>query len=138
MKIKNILMLALVLCMVFTLCACGDNGSENPNNTDETPEASSTTGDTQESTDAEDGKVTYTVTVIDEGGNPVTGAMVQLCLEACIPGITNAEGKATYTVEEADYKVSFVSMPEGYTSDVTEFYFEEGSYDMTITLKAVS
>lgn len=136
MKLKNIFMLLLALCMVFALCACG--GNETPNNTEETPAPSSTAAATEESTDAEDGKVTYTVKVVDEGGNAVAGAMVQLCLEACVPGLTNAEGVATYTLEEADYKVSFVTMPEGYTSDVTEFHFEEGKYEMTITLKAVA
>lgn len=136
MKLKNILLLVLALCMVFVLCACGDN--ETPNNTEGTPAPSSTADATEESTEADDGKVTYTVTVVDEGGNPVAGAMVQLCLEACIPGVTNAEGKATYNVEEADYKVSFVSMPAGYTSDETEFHFEDGKYELTITLKAVA
>ncbi len=135
MKLKNILMLVLALCLVFSLCACGGN-NETPNNTEETPAPSSTQEETQESTTADDGKVTYTVTVVDEAGNPIVGALVQLCLEACIPSVTNAEGKATYTVEEADYKVSFVSMPAGYTSDVNEFHFEEGSYELTLTLKA--
>lgn len=137
MKLKNILMLVLALCMVFTLCACGGT-NDTPDNTDEPPEASSTSGDTQASTDAADGKVTYTVTVVDEGGNPVVGAMVQLCLEACVPALTNADGVATYTLEEADYKVSFVTMPEGYTADETEYHFEAGSYEMTITLKAAA
>lgn len=134
MKLKNILLLVLALCMVFALCACG--GNETPNNTDETP--GNTTGETQESTEADDGKVTYTVTVVDDKGNPVAGALVQLCLEACIPGATNAEGKATYNVEEADYKVSFVSMPAGYSSEETEFHFAEGEYELTITLKAAA
>lgn len=130
---KKILMLILALCMIFCLCACGSGNSENTN---ETPAPSSTQEETQESTDANDGKVTYTVTVVDDSGNPVVGALVQLCLEACIPSVTNAEGKATYTVEEADYKVSFVSMPAGYTSQVNEFHFAEGSYELTLTLKA--
>lgn len=135
MKLKNILMLILALCMVFCLCACGN---EKPNNNEETPAPSSTADATEGTTEADDGKVTYIVTVVDEGGNPVAGALVQLCLEACVPGATDAEGKATYNVEEADYKVSFVSMPAGYTSDVNEFYFEEGKYELTITLKAAA
>lgn len=135
MKMKNILLLILALCMVLTLCACGKPAS---NGSDETPAPSSTNETTEETTEADDGKVTYTVTVVDEAGNPIVGAFVQLCLEACIPGATDAEGKATYNVEEADYKVSFVSMPAGYTSDVNEFHFEEGKYEMTITLKAAA
>lgn len=134
MKLKNIFVLVLALCMVFILCACGDTAGDNNEST------AGTTAGTTETTEAtvDDGKVTYTVKVVDEGGNPIAGAMVQLCLEACIPALTNAEGVATYNLAEADYKVSFVQMPEGYTADATEYYFENGKCDMTITLKAVA
>lgn len=130
MKMKNIYALLLALCLMLGLCACGNNADANE----------STTAGTTETTEAtvDDGKVTYTVKVVDEGGNPIAGAMVQLCLEACIPALTNAEGVATYNLAEADYKVSFVQMPEGYTADATEYYFENGKCDMTITLKAVA
>ena len=165
MKIKNVFALLLALCMVFALCACG--GNETPKNTDPAPETTQgsansgssideptlpeseegdeTPGETEKTEENNEpeaelpaGQVAYTVTVVDEGGNPVAGALVQICLEACFPGVTNAEGKVTYRVEEADYKVSFVSMPAGYTSDVNEFHFEEGKYELTITLKAVA
>lgn len=137
MKLKNILMLILALCMVFALCACGNTntGSET---TTQAPETSNTQSETQESTKADDGKVTYTVTVVDEGGNPIVGAFVQMCLDNCYPMATNESGTATFNLEEADYKVSFVTMPVGYTVDVTEFYFAEGSRDLTITLKAAA
>ena len=133
MKMKNILLLILALCMVFALCACGAD-----NNKGETTQA--TQNETQQTTVevVDDGKVTYVVKVVDEAGNGIAGAMVQLCLESCIPALTNAEGVASYNVEEADYKVSFVSMPEGFTSDVNEFHFDEGFYEMTITLKAAA
>lgn len=134
MKLKNILMLILALCLVFSLVACGETKSETPNGS----EPDTTTGETEGTTEADDGKVTYTVYVEDEDGEPIESAMVQLCLEACIPGITNAEGKAIFTVDEADYKVSFVSVPEGYTCENNEFHFEDGERDMTITLKTVS
>ncbi|MBO5867455.1 MAG: hypothetical protein J6Q54_00935 [Oscillospiraceae bacterium] len=138
MKMRNIWMLMLALVMVFTLCACnsGETGATQAP-TQAPTEATTEPAETTEPTLPE-GKAVYTVKVVDEGGNPVVGAMVQLCLEACIPSITDAEGVATYTVDEANYKVSFVAMPEGYTSDVTEFYFDAGSYELTITLKAVA
>ena len=37
---------------------------------------------------------------------------------------------------EADYKVSFINIPEGYTVETNEFHFEAGSTEMTIVLKA--
>lgn len=139
MKLKNIVVLMLALCMVFVLCACGgeektDNSTPDPTTV---PTSDPTTAPTKPSEPTvNDGKVTYTVKVVDEAGNPIAGAMVQLCQEACMPAMTDANGVATYTTAEANYKVSFVQMPEGYTADATEFYFDTGSRDMTITLKA--
>ena len=85
-----------------------------------------------------DGKVTYTVTVTDEQGNPISGMMVQLCKDACIPAVVDANGTATWTVAEDDYKVSFLNLPDGYTytTEETEFYFADGETSMTIVLKA--
>ena len=135
MKLRNILILVLAMCLVFALCACGGNDADTGKQTTAAtkPSEAETTAPT-----VDDGKVTYTVKVVDEGGNPVANAMVQLCLEACMPAMTDANGVATYKTVEANYKVSFVQMPAGYTADATEFYFDAGSHEMTITLKAVA
>ena len=133
MKMKNILALLLALCLMIGLCACGNNADANESTTGMTAGTTETTEAT-----VDDGKVTYTVKVVDEGGNPIAGAMVQLCLEACIPALTDAEGVATYNLTEENYKVSFVQVPAGYTADAAEYYFDAGKYDMTITLKAVA
>ncbi|MBQ8358537.1 MAG: hypothetical protein IJX37_01295 [Oscillospiraceae bacterium] len=133
MNMKRFVIFALTLCLLFGLCACGDTVADNKETTGETAES------TQETTEAtDDGKVTYTVTVVDEGGNPVANAGVQLCKDTCLPGMTNADGVAEFNVLEDDYKVSFMAMPEGYAADAEEFYFEDGSYELTITLKAVA
>ena len=132
-NIKNILALVLALVMVLCLCACAGDADEQGNGT------TNTTANTTETTEkVDDGKVTYTVKVVDEGGNPVVGAMVQLCLEACVPGKTNDQGIATYDLAEADYKVSFISIPAGYTAEQTEYHFAAGAYELTITLKAAA
>lgn len=130
MKAMRMFALMLALCMI--LCACG--GEQTPETT-EAP-AQTTAAPVEETVD--DGKVTYTVTVVDEAGAPIPGAMVQICLEACYPGVTDANGQAKYSVAEEDYKVSFLSLPAGYTysGDEQEFYFADGSYELTITLKA--
>ena len=130
--LKRLLAAALAFCMVLCLCACG--------NTEPTPATEPATDPvvTDPVTEpADDGKVTYKVTVQDEGGNPVSGALVQLCLDACVPAMTNDKGVAEWNVEEADYKVSFAVMPVGYdyATDTQEFYFDDGSYEMTLTLQ---
>lgn len=137
MKLKNLTALLLALSLIFVLCACGEENKSDPSTQATTEATEDKPIETTEPTIPE-GKAVYTVKVVDEGGNPVVGAMVQLCLEACIPGVTNEEGVATYTVDVAAYKVSFVAMPEGYSSDVTEFYFDGDSTEMTITLKAIA
>ena len=130
---KNVILAVLVaVLMMVTLCACGGNEpADTTTNTTTTTTAATTTTTTQ----PDDGKVTYTVKVVDAEGNPIANAMVQLCLEACIPAPTNAEGVATWNLEEADYKVSFVVTPAGYAVEEA-YYFEDGATDMTITLAA--
>ncbi len=131
MNIKRFLALTLALCLALALCACGNTAANQP---------APSTPETTEGTTApvDDGKVTYTVKVVDEGGNPVASAAVQLCKDSCLPGMTNAEGVATFRVVEDTYKVSFMVVPAGFEAEAEEFYFDAGSYELTITLKAAA
>lgn len=136
---KKLILLILALCLVMSLFACGKNQDE-PNATTEAPVPTTTEAPIPTTTvKPDDGKVIYTVTVKDENGNPIVGAVVQLCKDVnCNPNVTGADGVATYSLAEDTYKVSFVVMPSGYThsGDATDYYFPEGSRDLTITLKA--
>ncbi len=135
MNIKAFLALCMALCVALCLCACG-NTANNPGTTGATEEPAV---ETAEATEPDDGKVIYTVKVVDEGGNPVSGAMVQICKEICLPGLTNAEGVAEFNVvEDSEYKVSFVNVPAGFEGAEEAYYFEAGSFELTITLKAVA
>jgi hypothetical protein len=135
MNMKAILAFVLSLCMMLSLCACG-NASGGTETTEATKEP---TVETTEATEADDGKATYTIKVVDEAGNPIAGAMVQMCKETCLPGATNAEGVAEFNVvEDSEYKVSFLTVPAGFEGAEEAYYFEAGSYELTITLKAVA
>ena len=132
---KRLICAILALMLALGLCACGS---------EEAPAAEPTVAATAEPTTVEvtepaqdDGKVTYTIHVQDENGTAIAGAMVQICKDTCLPGMTDAEGNAVFTVDEADYKVSFLSLPAGYayTTEETEFYFD-GATEITLTLKA--
>ena len=131
---KKLIAALLLVSMVFCLCACGNSQDNN----DPTPPA--VTDPTPSETEAQG--VTYTVKVVDEGGNPVSGVMVQLCSELCLPKITNAEGLAVYENQEEkdNYKASVTTYPAGYEQlgEETDFYFGEGVYEVTITIKAVA
>ena len=132
-------MLCLILALMMTLCACG--GAEAPQAETEAAavelptEAPTVASETEP---ADDGKVTYTIHVQDENGAPMAGVMVQICKDACLPGMTDAEGNAVFNVAEDSYKASFLTLPAGYTyaTEETEFYFENGSTEITLTLKA--
>ena len=78
--------------------------------------------------------MTYRVTVLDESGNPIPGAFVQLGQGR--PAVTNDQGVATWNLPQAAYVVSFVELPAGYTytGAAQEFFFRDDSGEMTITL----
>lgn len=128
---KKLIAALLLVSMAFCLCACG--GDDNNNVTDPA---------VTDPTEPEAQGVTYTIKVVDEGGNPVAGAMVQLCSDLCLPMITDAEGLAVYKNQEEkdNYKASVTTFPAGYEQlgEETEFYFAEGVYEVTITVKAVA
>ena len=132
----RIFAMVLVLCLSFCFFGCTqpavENGGESSVPTTEATEAST------EVSQPQDDKVTYTVRVVDESGNPVTGGRIQFCLDSCMPCMLDAQGVATMKLDPANYKVSFTMLPTGYAlaGDKTEFYFEAGSYEMTIVLKA--
>lgn len=135
MKMRNIFVLMLTLAMVFVLCACGAVENEEAAPTTTAPTVTAPTEGETEPT--EDNKITYTAKVVDQNGAPVVGAMIQLCLETCVPTTTDANGVATWKKDtEEAYKVSFINIPEGYSVETNEFHFEAGSTEMTIVLKA--
>lgn len=134
---KKLISVLLLLCLILCLCACGQSNTETTTEPTTEPVQENTTEEITE----DDGMAAYSVTVTDEGGNPVAGAMVQICKDDCFPGVTDAEGKATFSRPEAEgYKISFISLPAGfeYSSEETEFYYEGDAKELTIVLKAVA
>lgn len=140
-NLKILCVAALLLCMMMTMCACGGSSEAAPT------QAAPTEAPVQEVTEAPveteptlaEGMAVYTVKVVDEGGNPIAGAMVQLCKDSCVPGVTDAQGVASFTLAEDDYKASMLTMPAGfeYAEETDAYYFENG-YELTIVLKAVA
>lgn len=148
MRIKHFLVLLLIVGVLFAFCACASSGdgektpgttapqTEQKPTVEQAPTVEQTVPE-QPEVPVEDGKVTYTVKVLDGAGAPMAGVMVQICKDSCMPGMTDAQGVATFRVAEAEgYKVSFLSVPEGYTAEAEEFYFEAGSMELTLTLTA--
>ena len=133
MRIKHFLVLLLIMGVLFAFCACGNEPAAPVT----TEPVVATTAEQTEPQPTEDGKVDYTVKVVDGTGAPMAGVAVQICKDSCLPGVTNAEGVATFRVVEADgYKASFLTVPEGYTAESAEVYFESGSTELTLVLTA--
>lgn len=133
---KKLIMAMLVLSMVASLVACGGAGnSDTGKDSEQQGNESQVESNTSESEESEeDGKVVYKVTVVDESGNPVAATMVQVCTdETCFaPVTTDDNGVAEFKLEEADgYKTKLLT-----GSDEDYVYFETGSKEATITVKA--
>lgn len=138
MNTKRFIAMLLALCLSLCLCACGGNSD----NTEVTTTAPTTLPvETTEATEAL--TPSHTVKVVDEGGNPIAGVFVQICLPdgTCTPMQTGEDGVACYyDMEDADYEVKVLKMPEGYgyTTEEEVFSFPDGSNEAVITLKAVA
>lgn len=133
--------LALVMLLSVLLCGCEDpemgRRTDPTNDTTVTPSTGLTvpTKPTTEPTD--DGKVTYTVTVLDQNNNPVAGVAVQFCDdENCkLPVNTDANGVVTQTLLPSNYHILLAGLPDGYSSDETEFYFGDAT-ELTVVINA--
>lgn len=102
---KKIISTILVACMILSLSICllscngGGEGSDNTNSNN-----NQTTG-----------KVTYTVTVVDNNGNPVKDAQIFLSPEGGVafPMPTDNSGKVSYKTDKK-LTASVLSVPDGY------------------------
>lgn len=142
MKKNVIFLILLIVSVLMVFASCGSNDETAATNAPQasTPTAAATKDPSSEATPTPAaGK--YKVTVVDNNGQPISGALIQLCLdETCNPARTDKDGVAYFNVADANYKVSFLTLPEGYsyTGEDTNFYFEAGSYELTITLNKVA
>lgn len=141
---KRLVTAVLMLCLAFSLVACGGNSGDSDKDTEKTnteqdSQANNDADTESESEKVDDGKITYKITVVDEGGNPVAGAMVQLCDDAnCMPKITDANGVAEFSAAEFDgYIAKVASAPAGYELITEEYTSLDGATELTLTVKAV-
>lgn len=137
MNTKRFIAFVLCLCLVIALCACGTNDNQDAS----TASTAATTqpAETTEATEA--AKPSHTVKVVDEGGNPIAGVFVQICLDTCTPAQTDANGIASYyDMPEAEYEIKLMAMPSGYgyTTEEEVFFFPDGSTEAVITLQAIA
>lgn len=137
---KRFVTAVLMLCLAFSLVACGGNGASNDtekNNTENTQQddaqANKDSETESEEENVDDGKIEYKVTLLDANGAPVAGQMIQVCNAAtCFaPVATDDNGVATFRLEESnEYKAKLLT-----ASDDAYVYFEAGSTELTLTME---
>lgn len=137
---KKLICLALALTFVFALAACGGETEQTPAEDNTTTAPVETTTEPAEETTVDDGKLEYTVKVVDEAGNPVAAVdKIQVCDETNMCSIIFlTDGVGTMRLVEAVYHATLMSMPEGYeyVGEETEFSFDSTN-TCVVTLKAV-
>lgn len=140
-NVKRLLAAMLVLSLALCLCACGN---EPDTTTTPAPETTPSTAAPVPTTVAptskpSDGKVVYTVIVVDNQGNPMANVLVQICKDVCYaPTKTNESGIAEFRLQPSEgYKAQLTMAVEGYTAEEA-YYFAEGATEVTITLTPVA
>ena len=131
-NIKMLLALMLIGCMIFGLCACGGTNEEETTVPDTTV-ADTTVADTTEAAQS------FKVTVVDGDGNAVSGVVVQICKDVCVPARTDDNGVASFNIAIEDgHKLSVMSCPEGYEyTGEAEVYLDEGATEYTLEISKV-
>jgi hypothetical protein len=139
MKIsKRLLALLMGVSMLLCLAACGEaedtSSAESATESSVAAVESSVAESSEESVPQQTAK--FAVTVVDQNGDPVSGAMVQICKDSCMPAMTGEDGVASFNIEITDgYKLSVMTCPEGYTYEgEAEIYLEYGATEYTLTL----
>ena len=84
----------------------------------------------------------YVIRVVDQNGNAVVGAKVQMCEAGnegvcLIPVITDENGEGIYYEDEKDYKAAITELPNGYEAINSDYvYFENGVATIKVTKTA--
>ncbi len=80
----------------------------------------------------------WVIRVVDQDGNAIAGVRVQMCSDYCkMPVTTDADGYASYPGEEGDFHAQLTELPEGYTVDDVEKYYDFEDYLATIVLTKI-
>lgn len=146
MKRFLILALAPVLMLTFVV-ACNDKTPEVPDNNDDKTEQpddqNQQPGDPDDKTEepTQPAKVTYTITVKDQDGNPIADVEAQICVDGVCkkPNVTNENGVVTFTMDDPGESVLSLQIneggsPAGYEYPTDKIAIEAGQTEVTVIL----
>ncbi len=77
----------------------------------------------------------YRISVIDQDGNPVSGAIVNICTDTtCTTGKSDEKGLILFTGEKQSYHLQLLKAPDGYSFDSPADLYTEDQTDFTISV----
>lgn len=83
-----------------------------------------------------DGTAKYVISVQDETGAPIAGAMVQICdASTCQVAVTDADGLATLTTTRYPYEIHLLKAPDGYAPNTETYVLPEEGGEVVIPLQ---
>ncbi len=126
-----VLVIAIILLIVL-LPGSGDNSGDGGNGDGGTGDVGDNSGDKDENT-----KIAYTVTVVDQNGDPVSGAVIYFYPQGGVdfPMGTKDNGTVSYTTDK-QVKFSVYSLPDNYEYDdmsIKQSFGNDGKITVTVT-----
>ena len=137
-KILSVLLvLSLAVATLFAITSCG--GDKDPCTTHVDADGDKKCDNCEADMPAEDpddGKATYTVTVKDDEGNAVVGAVVEIYLDGIVrrgETETDAGGVATFKLDEGNYSAAVVDVPAGYDFEEEKVALTGGAVTLEVS-----
>ena len=144
---KKFLIIALTIVLMLTmLVACNDDTTEVPDNNDDKTEQP----DNNQPADPDDGKedepvkpakVTYTITIKDQDGNPIAEVEAQICVDGVCkkPNVTDENGVVKFSMDDPgdstlSLQINEGGSPAGYEYPTEKIAIEAGQTEVTVTL----
>ena len=118
------------------LAGCTGKGGNQPANSgvSENPDSQTQVAEAASSDSA------YSILVVDENDNPVSGVIVQFCTDTmCNLGETGGDGIAVFEADKPGaYTVHIQGVPDGFAEDETEYVTEEAFGQLKLVLKSAA
>ncbi|MBQ7397532.1 MAG: hypothetical protein IJW09_01745 [Clostridia bacterium] len=144
---KKFLIIALTIVLMLTmLVACNDDTSEVPdNNNDKTEQPDNNQpadpNDGKEDEPVKPAKVTYTITIKDQDGNPIAEVEAQICVDGVCkkPNVTDENGVVKFSMDDPgdstlSLQINEGGSPAGYEYPTEKIAIEAGQTEVTVTL----
>lgn len=147
MIVKKFLIIALTIVLMLTmLVACNNDTPEVPDNNNDKTEQPDNNQPADPDAGKEDepvkpAKVTYTITIKDQDGNPIAEVEAQICVDGVCkkPNVTDENGVVKFSMDDPgdstlSLQINEGGSPAGYEYPTEKIAIEAGQTEVTVTL----